>query len=94
MKIVTADLNDPNIDPAGAQVAYAISGSMEQSKHITRISGTEWFAYLLMIVGWFVLIKSISNYLRMRRAEQLILSSPERGLSQPIVATGEGENAV
>jgi hypothetical protein len=49
----------------------------------------DWFAYALMIVGWFVLIKAISEYFKARRHEQLVLQSPGRGLTTPVVATGE-----
>ena len=51
--------------------------------------GSEWFSYLLMIVGWFLLIKSVAEYLRVRRHEQLVLQSPDRGLGVPIIAEGE-----
>jgi hypothetical protein len=53
------------------------------------ISTTDWFAYVLMIVGWFILIRSISDFLRARRHEQLVLQSPDRGLPVPVVAEGE-----
>jgi hypothetical protein len=53
------------------------------------ISTTDWFAYVLMIVGWFILIRSISDFLRARRHEQLVLQSPDRGLPVAVVAEGE-----
>jgi len=53
------------------------------------IKGSDWFAYILMIVGWFIMIRSISDFVRARRMEQLVLQSPDRGLSQPVVAEGE-----
>jgi hypothetical protein len=53
------------------------------------ISSNDWFAYGLMIVGWFILIKSISDFVRARRHEQLILQSPDRGLGVAVVAEGE-----
>lgn len=52
-------------------------------------SANEWLAYILMIVGWFILIRSISDYLRARRHEQLVLQSPDRGLGVAVVAEGE-----
>ncbi|WEW60581.1 hypothetical protein PRK78_006068 [Emydomyces testavorans] len=59
------------------------------------ITTTEWISYILMVVGWFILIRAISDYLRARRHEQLVLQSPERGLPVPIIADGERpENAV
>lgn len=58
------------------------------------ITGQEWMAYALMVVGWFMLIRSIGEYVRARRTEQLILQAPDRGLGVPIIAEGEGERAV
>ncbi|KAK4225702.1 hypothetical protein QBC38DRAFT_253798 [Podospora fimiseda] len=53
------------------------------------ITGTDYAAYILMIVGWFILIRAVSDYLKARRHEQLVLQSPDRGLGIPIIATGE-----
>jgi hypothetical protein len=53
------------------------------------ISTTDWFAYILMVVGWFILIRSVSDFLRARRHEQLVLQSPDRGLGVAVVAEGE-----
>jgi hypothetical protein len=53
------------------------------------ISSNDWLAYVLMILGWFILIKSVSDFLRARRHEQLVLQSPDRGLPVPVVAEGE-----
>ncbi|KAM0460041.1 hypothetical protein ACHAO4_002171 [Trichoderma viride] len=53
------------------------------------ISGSDWMAYVLMVVGWFILIKSVAQFMRARRHEQLVLQSPERGLNVPIIAEGE-----
>ena len=57
-------------------------------------AGADWLAYILMIVGWFVLIRAVSDYLRARRHEQLVLQSPDRGLGIPIIATGESSERV
>jgi len=80
-----ADPNVHDFDPA------AEGGGFEQSVGggLGGISGADWFAYILMIVGWFILIRSISDFLRARRHEQLVLASPERGLPVPVVAEGE-----
>jgi hypothetical protein len=53
------------------------------------LSSTDWISYVLMIVGWFILIRSVSDFFRARKQEQLILSSPSRGLPVPVVAVGE-----
>ncbi|KPI44460.1 Metal homeostatis protein BSD2 [Cyphellophora attinorum] len=53
------------------------------------LTGVDWVSYVLMIVGWFILIRAVSDFLRARKAEQLISSSPSRGLPVPVVAEGE-----
>ncbi|CAG9939507.1 unnamed protein product [Clonostachys rosea f. rosea IK726] len=59
------------------------------------ITGSEWMAYVLMVVGWFILIKSIAEFMKARRHEMLVLQSPDRGLGIPIIADGESsERAV
>jgi hypothetical protein len=58
------------------------------------MDGSEWVAYILMIVGWFILIRAVSDYLRARRHEQLVLQSPDRGLGVPIIAEGERAETV
>ncbi|KAL2258807.1 hypothetical protein VTK26DRAFT_7742 [Humicola hyalothermophila] len=57
-------------------------------------TASDFVAYVLMIVGWFILIRAVSEYLRARRHEQLVLQSPDRGLGVPIIATGERPDTV
>lgn len=64
------------------------------SGSIGDITGGEWMAYALMVVGWFILIKSVAEFLRARRHEQLVLQSPDRGLGVPIIAEGETSERV
>ncbi|KAI8624175.1 hypothetical protein F5Y19DRAFT_337466 [Xylariaceae sp. FL1651] len=58
------------------------------------VASSEWVAYILMIVGWFILIRAVSDYVRARRHEQLVLQSPDRGLGIPIIAEGERAETV
>ncbi|KAM5341831.1 hypothetical protein ACJ41O_014862 [Fusarium nematophilum] len=58
------------------------------------ISGGEWLGYVLMVVGWFLLIKSVAEFLRARRHEQLVLQSPDRGLGVAVIAEGESNERV
>lgn len=58
------------------------------------LAGSDWLAYALMILGWFILIRAVSDYIRARRHEQLVLQSPERGLNVPVIATGEEAETV
>ncbi|AEO67559.1 uncharacterized protein THITE_2116454 [Thermothielavioides terrestris NRRL 8126] len=81
-----ADPNAHNFDPN--DVNKSGGGSND-------ITGSDWAAYILMIVGWFILIRAVSDYLKVRRHEQLVLQSPDRGLGIPVVAAGESpETAV
>ncbi|KAI9898043.1 hypothetical protein N3K66_006403 [Trichothecium roseum] len=58
------------------------------------MAGGGWFSYALMIGGWFLLIKSVAEFLRARRHEQLVLQSPDRGLGVPIIASNEPSERV
>lgn len=53
------------------------------------IGKNEWLSYILMVVGWFILIRSVRNFLQARKMEQVILSSPDRGLGVAIIAEDE-----
>ncbi|KAJ5810021.1 uncharacterized protein N7503_002239 [Penicillium pulvis] len=83
------DPNSHNFDPNSVgDTAGGDSGSM------AGISTSEWISYILMIVGWFILIRAVSDFLRARRHEQLVLQSPDRGLGVPIIAEGERSETV
>ncbi|KAL1582234.1 hypothetical protein WHR41_09101 [Cladosporium halotolerans] len=55
----------------------------------TAITTADWLSYVLMIVGWFILIRAASDFMRARRQEALVRSSPDRGLGVAVVAEGE-----
>lgn len=76
------DFDPNNVGPEAGPVIGDGSGA-------GGISTSDWLAYILMILGWFMLIKSVSDFLKARRHEQLVLQSPDRGLPVPIVAEGE-----
>lgn len=78
--------DDPNAHDFDPQAENERSGG---AGAFVGISTTDWFAYILMVIGWFILIRSVSDFLRARRHEQLVLQSPDRGMSVPIVAEGE-----
>lgn len=84
---VPSDPNSHDFDPSGVAggAGGAGGGAVEAG-----ISNGDLLAYALMIVGWFILIKAISDFVRARRHEQLVLQSPERNLGVvPVVAEGE-----
>lgn len=74
------DFNPNDVAPEGSPTSQSSSGG---------ITTSDWLAYILMLVGWFILIKSISDFVRARRHEQLVLQSPDRGLGVAVVAEGE-----
>ena len=99
-----ADPNSPDFDPskladsatavaamaqAQAKAAAEAGSSGSSSSGLASLAGSEWFAYLLMIVGWFILIRAVTDYFKARRHEQLVLQSPDRGAS----GIAEGERA-
>lgn len=86
-----ADPPDPNahdFDPAS--VGREGSGG----SGIADLGSSAWVAYILMIVGWFILIRAVSDYLKARRHEQLVRQSPDRGLGIPIIAEDEAVETV
>lgn len=83
---VPSDPNSHDFDPDNASSSLGPADSTPAS---SGIPSSDWIAYGLMIVGWFVLIKSISDFIRARRHEQLVLQSPDRGLGVAVVADGE-----
>ncbi|KAL8940004.1 MAG: hypothetical protein Q9211_002483 [Gyalolechia sp. 1 TL-2023] len=93
---------DPNAvgDSAAAAAAAAMAASSQTGaagsaqSTFSSIASSEWLAYALMIVGWFILIRAVSDFFRARRHEQLVLRSPDRGLNVPVVADGERPETV
>jgi hypothetical protein len=84
-----ADPNTHDFDPNAVA-----DGGGSSNGSISDITGSEWIAYVLMVVGWFILIRSVSDYLRARRHEQLVLQSPDRGLGVAVIAEGENPERV
>jgi hypothetical protein len=56
---------------------------------LSAMSTSDWLSYLLMIVGWFILIRALSDFMRARRQEALVRSSPDRGLGTAVIAENE-----
>lgn len=74
--------------------SHDFKGSDVTDGDLGTVSGGEWLGYVLMVVGWFLLIKSVAEFLRLRRHEQLVLQSPDRGLGVAIIAEGESTERV
>lgn len=69
-------------------------GEVTEGAGVASITAQEWFSYVLMIIGWFILIKSIAEFMKARRHEMLVLQSPDRGLNVPVVAENESSERV
>ncbi|KAI1430735.1 hypothetical protein GGR50DRAFT_683464 [Xylaria sp. CBS 124048] len=82
------DPNSHDFDP------NVVSTSGEGNSGWANVASSEWIAYILMIAGWFILIRAVSDYVKARRHEQLVLQSPDRGLGIPIIAEGERSETV
>jgi len=87
------DPNSHDFDPDTIGTGGS-AGTQGHGSGLGSVASNEWFAYMLMIVGWFILIRAVSDFYRARRHEQLVLQSPDRGLPVPVIAEGEGEEAV
>lgn len=81
------DPNSHNFDPSSVAATAATTAAATST--VSSIASSDWLAYVLMIVGWFILIRAVSDFFRARRHEQLVLQSPNRGLGIPVVAEGE-----
>ena len=88
------DPNSHDFDPNQVTQPAGMDNSSASGGGIADLASSDWFAYILMIVGWFILIRAVSDFIKARRHEQLVLQSPERGLNIPIIATGEESETV
>jgi len=86
--------SDPNAHDFDPNVVAGEAGTGGTGTMPSGFSTSDWLSYVLMIAGWLLLISSASSFIRARRQEALIRASPDRGLPVPVIATGEGENAV
>lgn len=91
-----SDADAPGTPPAETQPpepnSYNFQGAPDAVADATSaetMGRNEWLSYLLMVVGWFVLIRAVSDFLRARRTEQVVLASPDRGLGVAVVADNE-----
>jgi hypothetical protein len=80
-----SDPNSHDFDPSASTAAAMGAGSQTTTHNFAG----EWLSYVLMIVGWIILIKAVTDFIRARRHEQLILQSPDRGLNVPVVGVNE-----
>ena len=85
-------LPDPN---NGEQPAVGNDGPVpDDNMPSEQIPKAEWMSYLLMVIGWFVLIRSIGEYYRVKQLEKAVRATPAVGGVPTVIAEGEGEEAV
>jgi hypothetical protein len=85
--------HDFNPDQVSSNAAAAAAEGATTTT-FASIASSNWLAYALMILGWLILLKAVSDFLKARRHEQLVLQSPDRGLNVPVIATGEEAETV
>jgi hypothetical protein len=44
------------------------------------IARNAWLSYILMFLGWFIVIRSVSDYIRVRRMESVVRTTPEENV--------------
>lgn len=86
--------SDPNSHDFDPNAVGDQGGGQRSGGSSSGISTGDWVSYILMIVGWFILIRSVCEFIRVRRHEQLVLQSPARGLPTPVIAEGERSETV
>ncbi|MCJ1470870.1 hypothetical protein MMC07_009517 [Pseudocyphellaria aurata] len=89
-----SDPNSHDFDPSSVSDTTAAAATANASGDVSSIASSDWLAYVLMIVGWFILIRSVSDFFKARRHEQLVLQSPERAGGVPVMAPGESMETV
>jgi len=92
---VAASMTDNIKHLAGRAVAGAVGAVAPESQaEQDAVRGDDgaaatWLSYLVMIVGWIILLKAVGDFIKARRHEQLILQSPDRGLGVPVIGQDE-----
>lgn len=86
---IPSDPNAHDFDPS------KVAGNVTGVEDVDGLRAQDWISYGLMIVGWFILIRSVSQFIRARRQEMIIRGTNDRGLGTAVVASNESpEQAV
>jgi len=56
---------------------YSYSEDDDISEDDDVIARNTWLSYVLMFLGWFIVIRSVSDYIRVRRMESVVRTTPE-----------------
>jgi hypothetical protein len=98
-------MTDVDVAPAGTNMAPpdpnahdfnpAVVETVDMGDTSTGFGSNDLLAYALMVVGWFILIRAVSDFLRARHMKAVVLQTPDRGLGVAVVGENEGtETAV
>jgi hypothetical protein len=88
----------PANDPAGNIPSDPNAHDFDPSNVDANVTGADisgafgaqdWISYALMIVGWFILIRSVSQFICARRQEMIVRGTHDRGLGVAVVASNE-----
>jgi Protein of unknown function (DUF2370) len=89
---VLPDPNDTDDSQGGPPMP---DDNMDNGMGGARFPRAEWMSYLLMVIGWFILIRSVGEYYRVKQLEKAVRATPTAlGVAVAVVAEGEGEAAV
>ncbi|EJD01420.1 uncharacterized protein FOMMEDRAFT_111219 [Fomitiporia mediterranea MF3/22] len=69
--------------PNGTMTMGDNNGMMGGGSFFTSDSTSEWLAFLLMTIGWFILLNSLLGFWRIKRWERSILASHEEHPDRP-----------
>jgi Protein of unknown function (DUF2370) len=89
---VLPDPNDTDDSQGGPPMP---DDNMDNGMGGAHFPRAEWMSYLLMVIGWFILIRSVGEYYRVKQLEKAVRATPTAfGAAAAVVAEGEGEAAV
>src|SRR5277367_3774480 len=89
---VLPDPNDTDDSQGGPPMP---DDNMDNGMGGAHFPRAEWMSYLLMVIGWFILIRSVGEYYRVKQLEKAVRATPTLvGAPAAVIAEGEGERAV
>ncbi|RKP35529.1 hypothetical protein BJ085DRAFT_24661, partial [Dimargaris cristalligena] len=56
---------------------YGNDGHPSSQTGITNGMHNVYLSYILMVIGWFIVLRSVADYIRVKRLQLAIMSSPE-----------------
>jgi len=87
---------NPNIHDFDPSTVSGVDNGSGSSNPVAAggLHANDWLSYLLMIAGWIMLIKAITDFIRVRRLEQLALQQNPNGGAGAIIVDGENAETV